>query len=183
MFSLISGGHICVPKLYKNMASSYKALQWCVKSRVRSCGPTDLRLAQIVYISVFCNIFIFIASSARWFPIYFFVKKSKQFCKQFLNVYFIFYTGADPGFFLGGGALISCSTSTPINHIVFFSAEYQLYQKTAGHRREGGLHTPCTLPLDPPLLLLLYIAYICFYLFMQGNIIGSTSSFPFQDVL
>ena len=23
-------------------------------------------------------------------------------------------------FFLGGGALVSCSTSTPINHIVFF---------------------------------------------------------------
>ena len=35
--------------------------------------------------------------------------------------------GADPGFFLGGGALVSCSTSTPINHIVFFFAEYQLY--------------------------------------------------------
>ena len=30
-------------------------------------------------------------------------------------------SGADPGFFLaGGGALVSCSTSTPINHIVFF---------------------------------------------------------------
>ena len=29
-------------------------------------------------------------------------------------------TGADPGFFLGGGALVSCCTSTPINHIVFF---------------------------------------------------------------
>ena len=29
-------------------------------------------------------------------------------------------TGADPGFFLGGGALVSCSTSTPINHIDFF---------------------------------------------------------------
>ena len=28
--------------------------------------------------------------------------------------------GADPGFFLGGGALVPCSTSTPINHIVFF---------------------------------------------------------------
>ena len=28
-------------------------------------------------------------------------------------------TGADPGFFLGGGALVFCSTSTPINHIVF----------------------------------------------------------------
>ena len=36
-------------------------------------------------------------------------------------------TMADPGFFLGGGALVSCSTSTPINHIVFFFAEYQLY--------------------------------------------------------
>ena len=40
--------------------------------------------------------------------------------------------GADSGFFLVGGALVSCSTSTPINHMVFF-AEYQLYWKTAGH--------------------------------------------------
>ena len=29
-------------------------------------------------------------------------------------------TGAVPGYFLGGGALVSRSTSTPINHIVFF---------------------------------------------------------------
>ena len=35
--------------------------------------------------------------------------------------------GADPGFFLGGGALVSCSASTSINHIVFFLAEYPLY--------------------------------------------------------
>ena len=35
---------------------------------------------------------------------------------------------ADPGVFLGGGALVSCSTSTPINHsYYFFFAEYQLY--------------------------------------------------------
>ena len=46
-------------------------------------------------------------------------------------------TGADPGFFSGGGALISCSTSTPITHIFFF-AEYQLYKKTKGHLRGGG---------------------------------------------
>ena len=46
--------------------------------------------------------------------------------------------------FLGGGALVSCSTSTPINHIYIFFAEYQLYQKTAGHFR-GGAH-----PLHPP---------------------------------
>ena len=57
--------------------------------------------------------------------------------------------GADPGFFLGGGALVSYSTSTPINHIVLFCfvlfvAEYQLYWKTAGHLR-GGAH-----PLHPP---------------------------------
>ena len=36
-------------------------------------------------------------------------------------------TGADPGFFLGGGAVVSCSASTSINHIVFFFAEHQLY--------------------------------------------------------
>ena len=65
------------------------------------------------------------------------------------------YTGADPGFFLGGGALVSCSTSTPIIHIVFFFcfAEYQFYWKTAGDLRGGGwVRTPCTLPLDPPLI-------------------------------
>ena len=32
----------------------------------------------------------------------------------------IISAGADPGFFLAGGALVSYSTSTPINHIVFF---------------------------------------------------------------
>ena len=37
-----------------------------------------------------------------------------------------FPAGADPGFFLGGGAQVSCSSSTPINHKVFFLAEYQL---------------------------------------------------------
>ena len=31
-----------------------------------------------------------------------------------------FFAGADPGVFLGGGVLVSCSTSTPINHIVVF---------------------------------------------------------------
>ena len=51
--------------------------------------------------------------------------------------------GADPGFFLGGGALVSCSTSTPINHIVFFFCRIPVVA--------GGVRTPCTLPLDPPL--------------------------------
>ena len=44
-------------------------------------------------------------------------------CLNYVNA-----SGADPEFFLGGGALVSCSTSTPIIHIVFFFlAEYQLY--------------------------------------------------------
>ena len=55
-------------------------------------------------------------------------------------------------FFLGADALVSCSTSTPINHIVFF------LQNTSCIRKPqvisgvgGGVRTPCTLPLDPPL--------------------------------
>ena len=50
-------------------------------------------------------------------------------------------TGADPGFFLGGGVLVSCSTSTPINHIVFL-----FLQNTSCIRKPQ-----VTLPLDPPL--------------------------------
>ena len=61
------------------------------------------------------------------------------------------FSGADPGFFLGGDALVSCSTSTPINHIVFFFCRIPVVLE---NRRSspGGVRTPCTLPLDPPLL-------------------------------
>ena len=52
--------------------------------------------------------------------------------------------------FLGGGGLVSCSTSRPINHIVCF-----FLQNTSCIRKpqviSGGVRTPCTLPLDPPL--------------------------------
>ena len=62
-------------------------------------------------------------------------------------VFFPVATGADPGFFSGGGAVVSCSTSTPINHIVFF------WQNTSCIRKPqvisggggGGVH-----PLEPP---------------------------------
>ena len=63
-------------------------------------------------------------------------------------------TGADPGFFLGGGALVSCSTSTPINHIVFFFfCRIPVVLKNCRSSRggRGGVCTPCILPLDPPL--------------------------------
>ena len=62
-------------------------------------------------------------------------------------------TGADPGFFLGGGALVSSSTSTPINHIIFFCRiPVVLENRRSSHGGGGGgMRTPCTLPLDPPL--------------------------------
>ena len=65
-------------------------------------------------------------------------------------------SGADPGFFLGGGALVSCSTSTPINHIVFFWENTSCIRKpqVISGGRGGGVRTPCTLPLDPPLWIL-----------------------------
>ena len=59
-------------------------------------------------------------------------------------------SGADPGFFLGGGALVSCSTSTPINHI-FFLQNTSCIRKPQVISGGGGVRTPCTLPLDPPL--------------------------------
>ena len=61
-------------------------------------------------------------------------------------------TGADPGFFLGGGALVSCSTSTPINHIFFFRRIPVVLENRRSSQGGGGeVRTPCTLPLDPPL--------------------------------
>ena len=56
--------------------------------------------------------------------------------------------------FLGGGALISCSTSTPINHIVFFFRIPVVLENRRSSQRGrggGGGHTSSTLPLDPPL--------------------------------
>ena len=55
-------------------------------------------------------------------------KRWKYMCvRRVLSTRSVLGSGADPGFFLGGGALDSCSISTPINHSFFFFAEYQLY--------------------------------------------------------
>ena len=71
--------------------------------------------------------------------------------------------GADPGFFLGGGALVSCSTSTPINHIVFFWRIPVVLENRRSS--QGGVRTPCTLPLDPPLFGLFIKLFIFAYFF------------------
>ena len=62
-------------------------------------------------------------------------------------------TGADPRFILGGVALVSCSTSTPISHIVFFFCRIPVVLENLRSSRGGGRGgcVPCTLPLDPPL--------------------------------
>ena len=71
-----------------------------------------------------------------------------------------YHSGADPGFFLGGGALISCSTSTPINHIVFFFFCRIPVVLEIRRSSQGGVRTPCTLPLDPPLSFMLIIVSV-----------------------
>ena len=56
------------------------------------------------------------------------------------------WAGADPGFFLGGGAPVSCSTSTPINHIVFFLRRIPVVlENRRPSEGGGGAH-----PLHPP---------------------------------
>ena len=55
-------------------------------------------------------------------------------------------SGADPGFFLEGGALVSCSTSTPINHMVFFCCRIPVVlENRRSSQGRGGAH-----PLHPP---------------------------------
>ena len=88
-------------------------------------------------------------SAAKNFPR---THTSEPACRLPLVFYIIlcYNPAANPGFFLGGGALVSCSTSTPINHIVFFC---RIPVVLENHRSSqgGGVHTPYTLPLDPPL--------------------------------
>ena len=54
------------------------------------------------------------------------------------------WSGADPGFLLGGGALVCCSTSTPITHIVFF------WQNTSCIRKPQVISGGDKHPLHPP---------------------------------
>ena len=57
------------------------------------------------------------------------------------------YAGADPGFFSGGGALVSCFTSTPINHIVFSFCRIPVVLENRRSSQEGGGGAH---PLHPP---------------------------------
>ena len=54
-------------------------------------------------------------------------------------------TGADPGFFSGGGALIS------FNKPHSFFRRIPVVLENSRSSQGGGVRTPCTLPLDPSL--------------------------------
>ena len=95
--------------------------------------------------------------------------------------------GADPGFFLGGGALVSCSASTPINHF-FGGGEGGGIPVVLENRRSSqgggrGVSTPCTLPLDPPLITLATLCATLLHSGAKGQALGkekkSTSPIPF----
>ena len=57
-------------------------------------------------------------------------------------------TGADPGYILGGGALVSFSTSTPISHIVFFFCRIPvvLENRRSSPGGRGGCGPPAPSP-------------------------------------
>ena len=56
------------------------------------------------------------------------------------------FTGADPGFVLGGGALVSCSTSTPINHLVFLFCRIPVVLENRRSSWGGGCAPPAPSP-------------------------------------
>ena len=72
------------------------------------------------------------------------------------------YTGADPGLFLGGGALVSCSTAILMNHIYFFFLQNTSYirkpQVISGGR--GGAHPLHPSPRSAPGILSI-VAVMC----------------------
>ena len=57
--------------------------------------------------------------------------------------------GADPGFFLGGGAPLR-NDVTNTNKPHFFCRIPVVLESCRSS--QGGVRTPCTLPLDPPLI-------------------------------
>ena len=60
-------------------------------------------------------------------------------------VWTLLHSGADLGSFFGGGALVSCSTSKPINHMVFF-----FWQYTGCIRKPQVISGRGAHPLHPP---------------------------------
>ena len=60
---------------------------------------------------------------------------------SFIDLYLVF-PRADPGFFLGGGALVSCSTSTPIKFCFFFFCRIPVVLENCRSSQGGRVRTP-----------------------------------------
>ena len=58
-------------------------------------------------------------------------------------------TGADPGFFLGGGAPLRNDVTD--GEVKKFQKLIRIYEEESFISGGGGVRTPCTLPLDPSL--------------------------------
>ena len=77
-------------------------------------------------------------------------------------------TGADPGFFLGGGAPLGNGITDQWGKKILKANT----KKKASSQGGGGVHTPCSLPLDPLLGYLIFVfsqimawhSYLFFYL-------------------
>ena len=70
-------------------------------------------------------------------------------CTVVLDIWFKWLLQGRIQDFFRRGCTRLLSTSTPINHIVlFFLCRIPVVLE---NRRSGGVRTPCTLPLDPPL--------------------------------
>ena len=70
--------------------------------------------------SFFLHTYIFLFNSNKHVLFLVCSLRVQSLCSAFQNYCCFAISGADPGFFLGGGTLVSCPTSTPINHIYIF---------------------------------------------------------------
>ena len=78
-------------------------------------------------------------------------------------------TGADPGFFLGGVALVCCSTSTPINHMVFFFCRIPIVLENGRSSRGGGVHPQHPPPRYAPVLVVISRAVLSWFVRNKGE--------------
>ena len=92
--------------------------------------------------------------------------------------------GADQRFFLGGGALVSCSTSTPINHIFFFCRIPVVLENRrssqGGRRGAHPLHPP---PRSAPVIRYLKRALIEILQQVQNGIDSDCTFFRLENLI
>ena len=87
--------------------------------------------------------------------------KDRKNWREFVDV--LYSRGEDPGFFLGGGAPLR-------NDVTDRWGKQILKANTKKASSQGGVCTPCTLPLDPLLLYLTFKQDACLKICQRGNL-------------